>query len=44
VPAIWSPGGEPPWAQISPGNVASVRGFLAAGFAPAGAEALLVGE
>ena len=36
------PAGEPLWAQISPGNVASVRAFLAAGFVPAGAEALLV--
>jgi hypothetical protein len=35
------PAGEPVWAQISPGNVASVRAFLAAGFVPAGAEALL---
>jgi hypothetical protein len=37
-----APAGEPLWAQISPGNVASVRAFLAAGFVPAGAEALLV--
>jgi GNAT superfamily N-acetyltransferase len=29
------------WAQVSPGNVASVRAFLAAGFRPVGAEALL---
>ena len=36
------PDGEPLWAQISPGNVASVRAFLAAGFVPVGAEALLV--
>ncbi|HEY7147371.1 MAG TPA: GNAT family N-acetyltransferase [Streptosporangiaceae bacterium] len=36
------PGGTPVWAQISPGNAASVRAFLAAGFRPAGAEALLV--
>ena len=36
------PGGEPVWAQISPGNVASMRAFLAAGFVPAGGEALLV--
>jgi len=36
------PAGEPLWAQISPGNVASVRAFLAAGFAPVGAEALVV--
>ncbi|MBD0740022.1 GNAT family N-acetyltransferase [Streptomyces sp. CBMA29] len=36
------PDGEPLWAQIAPGNAASVRAFLAAGFAPVGAEALLV--
>jgi L-amino acid N-acyltransferase YncA len=36
------PGGAPLWAQIAPGNAASVRVFLAAGFRPAGAEALLV--
>jgi RimJ/RimL family protein N-acetyltransferase len=30
------------WAQIAPGNAASVRAFLSAGFAPVGAEALLV--
>ncbi|HEY2553551.1 MAG TPA: GNAT family N-acetyltransferase [Streptosporangiaceae bacterium] len=30
------------WAQISPGNAASVRAFLAAGFVPVGAESLLV--
>jgi GNAT superfamily N-acetyltransferase len=37
-------GGEerPLWAQISPGNAASVRAFLAAGYRPVGAEALLV--
>ncbi|MFF4776810.1 GNAT family N-acetyltransferase [Microtetraspora fusca] len=29
------------WAQIAPGNAASVRAFLAAGFTPVGAEALL---
>jgi hypothetical protein len=34
------PGG-PVWAQIAPANAASVRAFLAAGFRPAGAEALL---
>lgn len=33
---------EPLWAQIAPGNAASVRAFLAAGFLPVGAEALLV--
>jgi GNAT superfamily N-acetyltransferase len=36
------PGGEPLWAQIAPGNAASVRAFLAAGFVPVGAEALVV--
>jgi hypothetical protein len=36
------PGGAPLWAQIAPGNVASMRAFLAAGYRPAGAEALLV--
>jgi GNAT superfamily N-acetyltransferase len=35
------PGGAPLWAQIAPGNAASVRAFLAAGFRPVGAEALL---
>jgi hypothetical protein len=36
------PAGGPLWGQISPGNAASVRAFLAAGFTPVGAEALLV--
>jgi GNAT superfamily N-acetyltransferase len=35
------PAGTPLWAQIAPGNAASVRAFLAAGFVPVGAEALL---
>jgi GNAT superfamily N-acetyltransferase len=35
------PGGAQLWAQIAPGNAASVRAFLAAGFTPVGAEALL---
>jgi hypothetical protein len=39
-----APDGEPLWAQISPGNVASVRAFLAAGFVPVGGEALLAQE
>jgi len=30
------------WAQVAPGNAASVRSLLAAGFTPVGAEALLV--
>lgn len=36
------PDGRPAWAQIAPGNAASVRAFLAAGYRPIGAEALLV--
>ncbi len=32
---------EPLWAQIAPGNAASVRAFLAAGYVPMGAEVLL---
>ena len=35
------PDGAPLWAQISPANAASVRAFLAAGFRPVAAEALL---
>lgn len=35
------PGGAPLWAQISPGNAASARAFLATGYRPVGAEALL---
>lgn len=35
------PGSLPLWAQIAPGNAASVRTFLAAGYKPVGAEALL---
>ncbi|MEV0618978.1 GNAT family N-acetyltransferase [Nonomuraea sp. NPDC050404] len=31
----------PVWAQVAPGNAASVRAFLAAGYAPMGAEVLL---
>lgn len=37
-----TPGGAPVWAQVAPGNAASVRAFLAAGYRPVGAEALLV--
>jgi hypothetical protein len=33
---------HPLWAQIAPGNAASVRAFLAAGYVPIAAEALLV--
>lgn len=36
------PDGRPVWAQIAPGNAASVRAFLAAGYLPVGMEALLV--
>ncbi|MFG1703074.1 GNAT family N-acetyltransferase [Nonomuraea sp. M3C6] len=35
---------EPLWAQVAPGNAASVRAFLAAGFHPVGAEVLLTGS
>ncbi len=35
------PDGAPLWAQIAPGNAASVRAFLAAGYQPVGAEVLL---
>jgi GNAT superfamily N-acetyltransferase len=34
------PGRAPLWAQITPGNAASVRAFLAAGYRPAGSEVL----
>lgn len=37
-----TPDGRPVWAQIAPGNAASVRAFLAAGYRPVGMEALLV--
>lgn len=36
------PDGRPIWAQVAPGNAASVRAFLAAGYAPVGMEAMLV--
>lgn len=32
---------EPVWAQVPPGNARGVRAFLAAGYRPVGAEALL---
>jgi L-amino acid N-acyltransferase YncA len=38
------PPGTPVWAQVAPANAASVRAFLAAGFRPVGAEALLARE
>jgi RimJ/RimL family protein N-acetyltransferase len=34
------PSGEPLWAQIAPGNAASMRSTLAAGFVPVAAEVL----
>jgi GNAT superfamily N-acetyltransferase len=36
------PEDRPLWAQVASGNAASVRAFLAAGYEPVGAEALLV--
>jgi GNAT superfamily N-acetyltransferase len=36
------PEGRPIWAQVAPGNAASVRAFLAAGYQVVGQEALLV--
>jgi GNAT superfamily N-acetyltransferase len=35
------PDDAPLWAQVAPGNAASVRAFVAAGFVPVGAEVLL---
>ncbi|MGC9440974.1 GNAT family N-acetyltransferase [Streptomyces sp. WG5] len=35
-------GGEPVWAQVSPGNARSLRAFQAAGYRPVGAEALFL--
>jgi len=36
------PAGEPLFAQVAPGNAASMRSTLAAGFVPIGAEVLLI--
>jgi GNAT superfamily N-acetyltransferase len=36
------PSGTHIWAQVTPGNAASLRTFLAAGYKPVGSEALLV--
>jgi GNAT superfamily N-acetyltransferase len=36
------PEGEPVFAQVSPGNVASLRAFLAAGYRPIGSEVLFL--
>ena len=35
------PDGRPVWGQVAPGNAASLRAFLAAGYLPVGAETLL---
>lgn len=35
------PAGEPVWAQVAPGNAASLRAFLRCGFVPIGAETLI---
>jgi GNAT superfamily N-acetyltransferase len=37
-----TPDGAPMWAQVAPGNAASLRAFLASGYRPVGQEALLV--
>jgi GNAT superfamily N-acetyltransferase len=37
-----TPDGAPMWAQVAPGNAASLRAILAAGYVPVGQEALLV--
>ncbi len=36
-----APEGELVWAQVAPGNAASLRAFLACGFVPIGAETLI---
>src|SRR6185437_2002491 len=36
------PAGEPLFAQVAPGNAASLRAFLAAGYVPIGAEVLFL--
>ncbi len=38
------PQGEPVWAQVSPGNAASLRATLAAGYRPVGSEVLLAAD
>jgi RimJ/RimL family protein N-acetyltransferase len=38
------PEGTPVWAQVAPGNAASLRAVLGAGFRPVGAEILFVRE
>jgi hypothetical protein len=37
-----APAGEPVFAQVSPGNAASLRAFLAAGYRPIGSEVLFL--
>jgi hypothetical protein len=37
-----APEGEPVFAEVSPGNAASLRAFLAAGYVPIGSEVLLL--
>lgn len=37
-----APPGTHIWAQVTPGNAASTRAFLAAGYTPVGSEALLI--
>jgi GNAT superfamily N-acetyltransferase len=39
---LLAPAGVAVWAQVTPGNAASLRAFLVAGFQPVGSEALLV--
>ncbi len=39
--AVLVPGGEPVWAQVSPGHPASLRAVLDAGYRPICAEVLL---
>jgi RimJ/RimL family protein N-acetyltransferase len=38
----WLAPGDPVFAQVSPGNVASLRVLLAAGYRPIGSEVLLL--
>jgi hypothetical protein len=39
---VLGPAGEPLFAQVSPGNAASLRAFLAAGYRPIGSEVLFL--
>ena len=36
------PAGDLVWAQVAPGNAASLRAFLTCGFFPIGSEVLIV--